>query len=302
MTRIAAVQTTSGDDIARNLDAAAGYVAAAKAGGAELVALPECFALMARDKNQLRACAEEFGGGVIQDCLRRLARDAGVWLIAGGLPLRSAADSNGSRVFNALLVYDDNGDCRARYDKIHLFDIDLPGGASANGGEQHHESDYTMPGGECVTVDSPAGVLGLSVCYDIRFPELYRRLAAAGATVLLAPSAFTVPTGRAHWATLLRARAIENACYVIAPAQVGAHSNGRTTYGHSLVVDPWGEVVAERAAEPGVVFADIDAARVRQIRAQLPSLAHRRPDVFDGVFAGVSGDGFDDDSTAAAAA
>jgi len=295
MTRIAAVQTTSGDDIARNLAAAAGYVEAAKAGGAALVALPECFALMARDKNQLRACAEEFGDGVIQDCMRRLARDAGVWLVAGGLPLRAAdsTDSTESRVFNALLVYDDNGDCRARYDKIHLFDIDLRGNrgevnrGESDRGERHRESDYTMPGGECVTVDSPAGVLGLSICYDLRFPELYRRLAAAGASVLLAPSAFTAATGRAHWATLLRARAIENACYVVAPAQVGEHSNGRATYGHSVVVDPWGEIIAERAAEPGVVFADIDAARVRQVRAQLPSWSHRRPDIFDGVFSEV---------------
>lgn len=299
MTRIAAVQTTSGDDIARNLEAAAGYVAEAKAGGAELVALPECFALMARDKHQLRACAEEFGAGAIQDCLRQLARDAGVWLVAGGLPLQSADES---RVFNSLLVYDDTGDCRARYDKIHLFDIDLPGGADdPSGGEQHRESDYTMPGRDCVVADSPAGALGLSVCYDLRFPELYRRLAAAGATVLLAPSAFTAPTGRAHWAALLRARAIENACYVVAPAQVGEHSNGRATYGHSLVVDPWGEVVAERAAGPGVVFADLDANRVRQVRAQLPSLSHRRADLFGEICGEICDDAAAPTATVAAA-
>ena len=275
MTRIAALQTTSGDDIARNLDAAAELVDAAKTGGATLAALPECFALMARDKRQLRACAEDFGGGAIQDFMRRLARESGLWLIAGSVPLRSA---DASRVCNALLVFDDRGECRARYDKIHLFDIDL------KGGEQHHESDYTMPGRACVTQASPAGVLGLSVCYDLRFPELYRRLVAAGATVLLVPSAFTVLTGRAHWETLLRARAIENACYVIAPAQVGAHSNGRVTYGHSVVIDPWGEVLAERADGTGVVFADLDDRRVANIRAQLPSLSHRRPDVFADVF------------------
>lgn len=278
MTRIAALQTASGDDIARNLDAAAALVERAKAGGAAVAALPECFALMARDKNQLRASAEEFGRGAIQDFMRALARDAGIHIIAGSLPLKSADES---RVFNSLLVFDAAGDCRARYDKIHLFDIDM----QSAGGERHNESTYTMPGGACVTVDSPAGVLGLSVCYDLRFPELYRRLATAGATVLLVPSAFTAATGRAHWHALLRARAIENAAFVVAPAQVGAHANGRVTYGHTCVVDPWGEVLAARADEsPGVVFAELEHARLQQIRAQLPSLQHRRPDIFDGVF------------------
>lgn len=281
MTRIAALQTASGDDIARNLDAVAAQVMQAKAGGATVAALPECFALMAQGNHQLRASAEAFGCGVIQDFMRALARETGLWLIAGSLPLQSADES---RVFNSLLVFDDAGDCRARYDKIHLFDIDLN---AADGGERHRESDYTMPGRECVTVDCPAGLLGLSVCYDLRFPELYRRLAAGGATVLLVPSAFTAPTGRAHWATLLRARAIENAAFVVAPAQVGAHANGRVTYGHSMVVDPWGEVLAERAEpSPGIIFADLEHARLRQIRAQLPSLQHRRADIFGGVFGG----------------
>jgi len=203
MTRIAALQTTAGCDIARNLDAAAELVAAAKAGGAAVAALPECFALMARDKLQLRAAAEEFGRGVIQDFMRVLARESGIWLIAGSLPLRS---SDESRVFNSLLVFDATGACRARADKIHLFDIDLRGGAGErSGGEHHRESDYTMPGGACVTVDSPAGVLGLSVCYDLRFPELYRRLAAAGATVMLVRRVHGADRARAFGGVVARA-------------------------------------------------------------------------------------------------
>lgn len=298
MTRIAALQTCAGCDTARNLDAAAELVAQASAGGAVVAALPECFALMARDKLQLRALAEEFGAGPIQDFMRALAREFGLWLIAGSLPLKSADES---RVFNSLLVFDAAGECRARYDKIHLFDIDM----ESTGGERHCESDYTAAGGACVTVASPAGVLGLSVCYDLRFPELYRRLASAGATVLLVPSAFTVPTGRAHWSTLLRARAIENTAFVVAPAQAGKHSNGRATYGHSMVVGPWGEVLAERAgadAGPGVVLADLEHAHRQKIRAQLPSLQHRRPDIFAGVFdADAEGDSSVDFTTADAA-
>lgn len=271
MTRIAAVQTTSGDHIDRNLEAAAGYVEEARAGGAQLVVFPECFALMAKGKSQLRACAEVYGDGKIQRFMRQLARRAGVWIIAGSVPLRS---DDRERVFNTLLVYDDTGANRARYDKIHLFDMHLPNG------EQHRESEYTLAGGECVTQQTPAGTVGLTVCYDLRFPEIYRRLSAMGATSLVVPSAFTVPTGGAHWAPLLRARAIENTCYVIAPAQVGAHSNGRTTYGHSLIIDPWGEVLAERRAGPGVLFADLDPGHLRRVRAQLPCLSHRRPDLF----------------------
>lgn len=271
MTRIAAVQTTSGDRIDHNLAVAAGYVEEARAGGAQLVVFPECFALMAKGKSQLRACAEVYGDGKIQRFMRQLARRAGVWIIAGSVPLRS---DDRERVFNTLLVYDDTGANRARYDKIHLFDIHLPNG------EQHSESEYTMAGRECVAQQTPAGTLGLTVCYDLRFPEIYRRLSAMGATSLVVPSAFTVPTGGAHWAPLLRARAIENTCYVIAPAQVGKHSNGRTTYGHSLIIDPWGEVLAERRAAPGVLFADLDPGHLQRVRAQLPCLSHRRPDVF----------------------
>ena len=271
MTLIAAVQTTSGDDIDRNLEAVAGYVETAGAGGAEVVVLPECFALMPKNSRQLRRCAEVHGEGKIQDFLGRLSRRAGLWIIAGTLPLRS---DDAARAFNSLLVYDHLGANVARYDKIHLFDVELPGG------ETHRESDYTMAGGRCVVQDTPAGVVGLTVCYDVRFPEVYRRLSALGATSIVVPSAFTVATGAAHWAPLLRARAIENCCYVIAPAQVGDHAGGRRTYGHSLVIDPWGEVLAERKTAPGVLFAEIDHGKLERIRGQLPSLSHRRADLF----------------------
>lgn len=271
MTLIAAIQTTSGDDIERNLEAVAGHVETAAAEGAELVVLPECFALMPKTPRQLRACAEVHGEGKIQHFLKELSRRTGRWIIAGTLPLRSAERA---RTCNALLVYDDRGANVARYDKIHLFDVELPSG------EQHRESDYTLAGSRCVVQDTPAGVVGLTVCYDLRFPELYRKLSALGATSMVVPSAFTVSTGAAHWMPLLRARAIENSCYVIAPAQVGAHSSGRQTYGHSVIIDPWGEVLAERAAAPGVLFAEIDHGKLERIRGQLPSLSHRRADLF----------------------
>ena len=271
VTKIAAVQMTSGDDIDRNLGMAAGYVETAAAGGAEVVVLPECFALMAKNARQLRDCAEVCGAGKIQDFLAELSRHTGIWIVAGSLPLRS---DDPARVFNALLVYDAHGRKVARYDKIHLFDVALPDG------EKHRESEYTVGGSRCVVHDTPAGVMGLSVCYDLRFPEVYRKLSALGATSMAVPSAFTVSTGEAHWLPLLRARAIENGCYIIAPAQVGAHSNGRRTYGHSLVIDPWGKVLAERIVRPGVLFAELDHGTIQRIRAQLPSLSHRRSDLF----------------------
>ena len=272
MPRIAAIQTTSGDEVDRNLAQAAGYVESAAAEGAQLVVLPECFALMPKTPQQLRACAEIHGAGKIQDFLKDLTRRTGLWIVAGTLPLRGDADDR--RTFNSLLVYDDRGANVARYDKIHLFDVELPGG------ERHRESDYTLPGSRWVVRDTPVGMLGLTVCYDLRFPELYRKLSALGATCMVVPSAFTVSTGAAHWMPLLRARAIENCCHIIAPAQVGHHSSGRRTYGHSVIIDPWGEVLAERANDAGVLYADIDHDKLERIRAQMPSLAHRRADLF----------------------
>lgn len=272
MPLIAAIQTNSSDVIDYNLEVVAKYVESAKSEGAELVALPECFALMPKNQQQLLACAEMHGVGKIQDAVAQWARELGIWIIAGTLPLRSD-DSN--RAFNSLLIYDNTGANVARYDKIHLFNIDIAGG------ERHYESDYTMPGNTHVLQQTPVGLLGMTICYDIRFPELYRKLSSLGATCLVVPSAFTAFTGAAHWLPLLRARAIENVCHLIAPAQVGSHPNQRQTHGHSMVIDPWGDVIAQRKTDPGVLLAEIDLKKAAQIRAQLPCLTHRRTDLFN---------------------
>jgi deaminated glutathione amidase len=192
-----------------------------------------------------------------------------LWIIGGSQPLAGATADD--RVTNSTLVYDPGGRCVARYDKVHLFDVDVPD----KPGESYRESTHVAPGREVVLVDTPAGRVGLSVCYDIRFPELYRRLSAAGAEILVVPAAFTVPTGRAHWETLLRARAVENLCYVIAAAQSGVHPNGRETYGDSLIIDYWGRVLTRLPRGSGVITADIDRAALAATRAGFPSLAHR---------------------------
>ena len=271
MARVAAIQMCSGDEIEANLKIAGEYLQAAAEQGAEVAVLPECFALMPKNPQQLCDCAETHGEGMIQDFLARLAPRLGMWIIAGSLPLRSDVRE---QPFNTLLMYDARGVNVARYDKIHLFDVELPSG------EKHCESHYTMPGERCVVHDTPLGVMGLSVCYDLRFPELYRKLSALGATCVVVPSAFTVSTGEAHWLTLLRARAIENSCYVIAAAQVGHHNSGRETFGHSLIIDPWGEVIGQRQSETGVLLAEVNSDTIQRIRKQLPSLSHRRVDLF----------------------
>ena len=270
MTTFAAVQMTSGPDVAANLDAAGHLVAAAAAGGAAVVLLPENFNFIGRRDADKREVAETFGAGPTQTFLRDAARRHRLWLIGGTQPLKGAAGDG--RVTNTTLVYDPDGRMVARYDKIHLFDVDVPG----KPGEKYRESAHVAPGADVVVVDTPAGRVGLSVCYDMRFPELYRRLSAAGAEILVVPAAFTVPTGRAHWETLLRARAVENQAYVIAPAQGGLHAGGRRTHGHTMIVDPWGEVLAERAEGEGVVLAEIDPKRIREVRESLPALLNRR--------------------------
>lgn len=272
--RVGLIQMSSGEGVTANLAAAEGYIQTAVSQGAQVVLLPECFALMPKNVTQLRQRAEPaepHGSGQIQDFLRQLAVRLRIWIIAGSVPLRS---DDPERVFNTLLVYNADGENVARYDKIHLFDARLPSG------ENHCESSYTLRGNRCVVVQTPIGRVGLSVCYDLRFPELYRALVAKGAGCLVVPSAFTVSTGKAHWLTLLRARAIENSCYVLAAAQVGKTGGGRITYGHSVAIDPWGETVALLKSDPGILIAEIDPARVQRIRAQLPSLAHRRDDLF----------------------
>ena len=266
--KIAAVQMVSTPDVARNLEAAKALVARAAAEGAELVVLPEYFCLMGRNDRDKLGVAEHPGSGPIQQMLAQAAKAHGVWLVGGTLPM--AIEGNAERVTNTNLVYSPRGELAARYDKMHLFRYD-------NGTEQYDEGRVLAAGTEPVAFDAAGVRVGLSICYDLRFPELYRALMQPPCDLLSVPSAFTYPTGAAHWEMLLRARAVENQCYVIAAAQGGTHENGRRTYGHSSVVDPWGEIVAIRREEgEGVVVAELDAARMASVRMQLPALAHRR--------------------------
>jgi len=263
---MAAIQMTSSPDVGANLAEARRLIAEAADAGAALCVLPENFSLMAGSREQLRAAAEPYGAGPVQDAMAEAASAYGIWVVAGSVPITT----DGDRVRAACIVYDSDGTSVARYDKIHLFDVVL------EGGERHAESRTIEPGDEVVAVETPAGRLGLSICYDLRFPELYRRLLDQDAAMFAIPSAFTAFTGRAHWEPLVRARAIENLVYVIAAAQVGRHAKGRETYGHSMVVDPWGVVLAERPEGVGVVTADVDTDRIQALRAQLPSTEHRK--------------------------
>jgi predicted amidohydrolase len=234
---------------------------------AKLAVLPENFAFMGlRDADKL-AIGEPEGRGRIQDFLAEISQRLGLWVIAGTMPLRVPGDA---RVAAASLVYDAEGKCVARYDKIHLFDVEIPERA-----ESYRESANMVPGKTPVVIDTPIGRVGLAVCYDVRFPELFRNLSAAGAQVLVLPSAFTAPTGRAHWETLLRARAIENLCHMIAPAQSGFHPNGRETYGDSMIIDHWGRILARLPRGRGCVTAMIDLHRQAEVRKSFPVLEHR---------------------------
>jgi len=265
--KIAALQTVSTPDVDRNLEAAARLIGQAAREGAMLVSLPEYFCLMGlRDTDKL-AIAEAAGQGPIQSFLAEQARQHGLWLIGGTLPIRPAPDA--VRVRNACCVFAPDGALAARYDKVHLFRFD-------NGRESYDEARVLDAGDAPVALQVGALRVGLSICYDVRFPELYRALASPPCDLLSVPAAFTYTTGRAHWELLLRARAVENQCYVLAAAQGGTHENGRRTWGHSMIVDPWGEVLAVRPEGEGVVMAEIDPKRLAAVRQQLPALAHRR--------------------------
>jgi nitrilase len=254
---MAAVQMVSGPELAPNLDAAGRLVGAAAAAGAKLVALPENFYCIGRNERDKVALREPDGKGPIQNFLKETAKRLGIWIVGGTTPI-SIQDE--TRIRSACLVYDDAGRRVARYDKSHLFRF-------TSEKESHDESRTLEKGSGPVAVESPFGRLGLSICYDVRFPEHYRALGAV--EVIFVPSAFTVPTGEAHWHTLLRARAIENYAYVVAPAQGGVHASGRRTYGHSMVVGPWGEILAERPEGEGVVLADIDVQRIHDMKRRL---------------------------------
>lgn len=264
---VAAIQMTSGPDVAANLADARVLLEAAAARDAQLAALPENFSFMGLRDADKRGVAEADGSGPVQDFLAQTARELGLWIVAGTVPLRTGSDG---RVAAACLVYDEQGGRRARYDKIHLFDVDVPGRH-----ESYRESANIAPGTTPVVVDTPVGRLGLAVCYDVRFPELFRKLSADGAQLFTVPSAFTEPTGRAHWETLMRARAIENLCAVIAPGQSGVHPNGRETYGDSLIVDHWGRILTRLPAGRGCITARIDLERQAEERRSFPALGHR---------------------------
>ena len=267
--RAAVVQMTSAADVAANLQAVRQLLRRAHEQGAQLAALPENFALMGRKETDKLAVAEQEGSGPIQDCLSECARELEMWVIGGTLPL--AVPDQPDKVAAASLVFDATGKQVARYDKIHLFDVDLP-----QREERYRESATIARGAAPRVVSTPLGELGMAVCYDVRFPELFRELQGRGAQLLSVPSAFTVPTGRAHWDVLLRARAIENLCYLLAPAQSGKHENGRETWGHSAIIDPWGEILACVTEEgPGVAVAEIDLMHQQQLRQRFPALSHR---------------------------
>lgn len=267
MSKIAGIQMASGPQVVANLNEAARLIGMAAKAGARLIVLPENFCMMPMKEADRVAIAEQDGVGPLQDFLAAQARRHGVWLVGGTVPLRA---ERSNRVRAACLVYDERGERRARYDKIHLFDVRL------ESGEQYNESAAIEPGASTVVLDSPFGRLGLAVCYDLRFPELFRRLLDDGAELIAVPSAFTARTGRAHWEVLVRARAIENLAYVIAPAQGGYHLNGRETYGDSMIANPWGEVLDRLARGSGFVIAEHDRQMLNRIRASFPTIKHRR--------------------------
>ncbi len=268
MTRIAVFQARSGIDPATNTAALVDAIQAAAAGGAEMLFTPEMSGLLDSDRQRAGAAIRTEDDDEVLKAVRQAARDKSIWVQLGSLALRGAA----GKFVNRAFVIDSEGDFRARYDKIHLFDVDLPTG------ESWRESAVYEGGRRAVLVrGTPIGALGLTICYDVRFPALFERLSEAGADVIAVPAAFTVPTGKAHWEILLRARAIEAGLFIVAAAQGGKHEDGRQTYGHSLVIDPWGEVLLDAGEEGGVHFAEIDLARIAEVRSRVPALKHRQP-------------------------
>jgi len=265
--RVALYQAQSGIDPAANAERLAAAIGQAAEGGAAMLFTPEMSGMLDRNRERAWAKARPEADDAVLAAVRAAAAEAGIWVHLGSLALKG----EGGKLVNRGFVIDGSGEVRARYDKIHLFDVDLPTG------ESWRESAMYDAGREAVIVaDTPVGRLGLTICYDLRFPELFQRLSDAGAEVVAVPAAFTVPTGRAHWEILMRARAIEAELFIVAAAQAGHHEDGRDTYGHSLVADPWGELVLEMGGEPGLAFAEIDLARIAEVRARIPVHQHRR--------------------------
>jgi predicted amidohydrolase len=265
--RVALYQAQSGIDPAANADRLDRAVGEAAAGGAAMLFTPEMSGMLDRDRERANSKARREADDEVLARVRAAAAEAGIWVHLGSLALRGEGD----KLVNRGFVIDDQGDIRARYDKIHLFDVDLPTG------ESWRESAMYQAGAQAVVVSkTPVGTLGLTICYDLRFPELFRRLSEAGADVIAVPAAFTVPTGKAHWQVLMRARAIESELFIVAAAQAGHHQDGRDTYGHSLVADPWGELLLEMGGDPGLAFVDIDLGRIADVRSRIPVHQHRR--------------------------
>lgn len=268
MGNVAAIQMASGPNVSANLTEASRLISDAAGAGAGLIVLPENFAIMGMIEEDKVGVKEPEGEGTIQDFLAMEAARHGIWLVGGTVPL---ATDDPEKVSASCLLFNDKGERVARYDKIHLFDVEIQ-----ETGERYVESETIEPGDQVVVVDTPFGQLGLAVCYDLRFPELFRSMLDEGMEVLALPSAFTAITGKAHWESLLRARAIENLSYVIASAQGGYHVNGRETYGHSVIIDPWGTILDELPSGSGFVCADIDMENVSSTRRTFPTIAHRR--------------------------
>ena len=270
MSVVAAIQMASGPNVKANLEEAEKLIKTAVQQEAKLVVLPENFAIMGMSEVDKVAIAEKAGEGPIQQFLSQQANKHGIWIVGGTVPIEA---STTGKVYSASQLYNDSGEMVARYDKLHLFDVMLE-----DSNESYNESETIEAGDDVVVVDTPFGKLGMAVCYDLRFPELFRAMTDVGMEICVLPSAFTSLTGRAHWESLLRARAIENLCYMIAPDQGGYHKNGRETYGDSMIIDPWGVVLNRLPHGTGVVVSDIDLEKLRKTRENFPALKHRRLD------------------------
>ena len=265
---VACIQVSAGREVEPNIASVGTLIRRARDAGAEFILTPENVLMLEPKREPKFAKAEDESSPIGIAAFQALARETGAWLLAGSLAVRVPGED---RLANRSYLFDPAGTVMARYDKIHMFDVDLAGG------ESYRESSQFRPGDTAVLAPTPWGKLGMTICYDLRFPALYRALAQAGARLISIPSAFTVPTGQAHWHTLLRARAIETGCFVLAPAQTGIHAEGRKTYGHSLIIDPWGAVLADGGEDVGFVTAELDLARIDETRAMVPSLGHDRP-------------------------
>ena len=264
--KAACIQMTSGPEIGPNIKAAEGFIREAAKKGAKFIATPENTCHIRNPaKDKLKSALPQEQNEAVKS-FANLARELNVWLMAGSLSIRT----NDERIHNRSFLFSDKGDIAATYDKIHMFDVELPTG------EKHRESDLVQPGEQAVIAETPWGKLGMTICYDLRFAYLFRTLAQAGAAIITVPSAFTVPTGKAHWATLLRARAIETGSFIIAPGQTGEHQNGRRTWGHSMMIGPWGDVLAEMGTDTGIIMADLNLQEVTKAREAIPALRHDR--------------------------